>query len=76
MLQFESEEELREFIAENVFSSTRSSKYLGITRQGFDKQVVAGKIKPISERLFLRADLDYYKSHVKKGRPRKTIADE
>lgn len=76
MLRFESEEELKAFIADNVFSSTRSSKYLGITRQGFDKQVVAGKIKPISERLFWKEDLDYYKSHAKKGRPRKVVVEE
>lgn len=71
MFKFSTEEELKQFIAENVFTSTRSSKYLGITRQGFAKQVAYGRIKPISERLFWKKDLDLYRATVKKGRPRK-----
>lgn len=75
MFKFADETELKAFIADNVFTSTRASKYLGITRQGFDKQVTAGRIKPISERLFWRGDLDYYRATVKKGRPRKKVEE-
>lgn len=71
MYNFRDENALKDFIGENVFTSTQASVYLGITRQGFDKQVTAGRIQPITGRLFWKGDLDHYRATVKRGRPRK-----
>lgn len=69
---FKNDSELKAFIAEEVFTGPEAQEYLGITKQGFDKQVKLGRIVPIKGRLFWRADLDLYRSSVKVGRPRKT----
>ena len=68
---FDNDGELKTFIAEEVLTGPESQEYLGITKQGFDKQVKLRRIVPIKGRLFWRADLDEYRLSVKVGRPRK-----
>lgn len=69
---FNDDNELKAFIVAEVLTGPEAQEYLGITKQGFDKQVKLGRIVPIKGRLFWRADLDEYRANVKVGRPRKT----
>ena len=69
---FDTVEELKEFISREVMTNSEASAYLGISRQGFAKQLKKNRIIAIREGLYLKKDLDYYSNNLKKtGRPKK-----
>lgn len=71
--QFKSKTELRNFISENVLTSSESAEYLGITRSTFASLVKRQMLIPIKDaggtRLFMRGDLDSRKETARSGRP-------
>lgn len=65
MYQFNSEEELRQFIAENVMTTSDVLEYLDISRAGLKYLIDEGKITPFKDqraiRLFFRSDIEGFR---------------
>ncbi len=77
MYQFESKEELANFIKQQVMFSSEVIEYLGVSRQTLNSLVHRGKLVPIKDdkntKLFLRSDVEDRKQEAdelkKKYRP-------
>ncbi|QQK75850.1 helix-turn-helix domain-containing protein [Salicibibacter cibarius] len=62
MLKFNSIDELKSYVSENVLSSGEAAEYLGVSKQALQSLVKREKVEIIKEiprdRLFLKSDLD------------------
>ncbi|UOF90743.1 helix-turn-helix domain-containing protein [Fodinisporobacter ferrooxydans] len=63
-LHFESEEDLRRYIAEQVLTTTEVTEMLGVTRQMVNKLVKGDKLHPFKSSgaisLFFKTDVEKY----------------
>jgi len=59
--EFESEDELKQFITENIITTMEASEILDCSRQNIDKLVQRGKLTPVKQtlrdKLFLKDDI-------------------
>jgi len=59
--EFESDEALKKFIAENVITTMEVAEIKGCSRQNIDKMVQGGKLTPVKQtlrdKLFLKSDV-------------------
>jgi len=58
---FESDDELKKFIAENIITTMEVAELKGCSRQNIDKIVQGGKLTPVKQtlrdKLFLKSDI-------------------
>lgn len=58
---FESNEELKSFVADNIITTMEAAEILDCTRQNIDRLVSTGKLTPIKQtqrdKLFFKADI-------------------
>jgi len=80
MYQFKDNEELRQFIADNVLGSSEATDFLGIGRSRLSTMIKDGKITPIKklpkDSLFLKSDLELKKKELGKLRKKYRPYDE
>ena len=73
--QFETKEALRQFIIDEILTTSEALEYMGLTRQGLNALVQRNKLQPIKEekavKLFFKSDLTERKQTAKPGRPPK-----
>lgn len=71
---FQSEQELREWIAENVLTSSEAREKLDLSRATFSSLVSRNMIEPIKAaggtHLFMLSDIEDRKRNAKPGRPK------
>lgn len=69
---FETREDLRRFVAEEVLNSTETIEFLGISRARLSQYIKEGKLMPIKklpkDSLFLKADLEEKKKELEVAR--------
>lgn len=61
MMKFNTVDEFKQFIAENLLTTQESADILGCTRQNIDRLVSAGKLLPVKQtqrdKLFYKKDI-------------------
>lgn len=72
MYRFDDEEELKQFIADHILSSSEATEFLGISRARLSTMIKEEKLKPIKklpkDSLFLKSDLEEKKKELKELR--------
>lgn len=71
---FESEQELREWVAKNVLTSSEAREILDLSRATFSSLVSRNMIEPVKAaggtHLFMLSDIESRKKSAKPGRPK------
>ncbi|WP_420870474.1 helix-turn-helix domain-containing protein [Halalkalibacterium halodurans] len=78
--EFNSKQELLEFVSREVLTTSEATKFLGITRQRMSKLINDGKIVPVKklrgDSLFFREDLEQKKKELEQLRKKYRPYDE